>query len=103
MAVLRSELGRDAERPERGGETLVNGAVALLQRPEYGDRRGDCIRDFLLVPNGAATGGAAHHVPPAPLDLGAIVARQRGLIAAERKTGGRPEVQPQSRMAGASG
>src|SRR5512142_1227384 len=68
-AVLRRELRRDAERPERCGEALVNHAVALLQRCERGDGSGDGGRAFVLVPDGAAAGRAEHDVPATTLDL----------------------------------
>src|SRR6185503_1244383 len=74
-------------------------AVTRAQRAEGRDRSGHGVRDFGIVPDGAATSRPAHDVDAAPLDRRAIVALQRGLVASERETGRGPAVQTQESVA----
>ena len=90
--VFRCQLRRDAQQAEGGGEALVNRAVALWQGPERRDRGGDGIGDLVIVPDSSAASRPAYDVPPAPLDLGTIVAYEGRFVSADRQARGRPAV-----------
>ena len=97
---MGSEERGHPEPPQRRRQPLVNRAIALAQCAEGENRRGDGVGQFLVVPDGAAAGGAAHQVEAAALDFRTIVAGQGRLVPSEREARRVPPVQPQKRGAG---
>ena len=76
--------------PQRPGESLVNLAVGVAQRSEDVDRRRHCVRHFMLVPHGLATGGSMYH---------RHAVEDGRLIAADRECWRIPPVQSEPRTA----
>jgi len=91
------EYGMDAEAAQRPRKAIVDHSVAIAQRSERRDRRGDGVRHFVLVPDGATAGRASHHVEAEPLDSAAVVSRARRLVSSEGEARRRPAVQSEKR------